>query len=274
MPFYENGTIIEFLKQRPHSEVDRKRMILEIALGMAFLHQNGLVHGQLRPSNIFVSPDGHATVAEYDTLQTNKNPEAHRYLSPEGWKGTVSRPSDVYAFAMCALEIFTSILPWGGLSEKHIYYLVVIEKSRPDRPDEVLLTDDIWNIIVSAWAEEPRSRPSFDLISRLWRGAISQFATPSVSNSPLHRPLRRQTLRHLSVISNGSGPPAYEDSRVVPVPASAPPSTHSFSSAETIRERIEPIHGYSWYSESEGQETMAAHPAECFPSPSSHSPAI
>ena len=146
---------------------------------------------------------------------------------------------------------------------------MVVEKSRPDRPDEVLLTDDIWNIIVSAWAEEPRSRPSFDLITRLWRGAISQFATPSVSNPSLHSPLHRQTTRHLSVMSDGSGPPAYEDNRIVP--ASAPPTTQqfSFNRVGTIRERIEPIHGYSWYSESESSETSMPHTP---PSPPIDSP--
>ncbi len=58
------------------------------------------------------------------------------------------------------LQIFTSVLSWGALSEKHIYQLVVYENTRPERPDEPQLTDDLWNIIEGSWHHEPRSRPS------------------------------------------------------------------------------------------------------------------
>lgn len=127
---------------------------------------------------------------------------------------TVSKASDVYAFSMSAYEVnpfstyhplmtlmlskvFTSTLPWGVLSEKHIYQLVVYEDSRPDRPDPILearvgLSDDIWGIIDEAWHHEARLRPSFDIIVRLW-----QNLGASLNNVVSPRP-RSTTLPPLS----------------------------------------------------------------------------
>lgn len=109
----------------------------------------------------------------------------------------------------------TSILPWGGLSEKHVYYLVVYEHSRPERPNEIA-DNDLWNIICSAWNEDPRNRPGFDVIARLLRAGTTTRTTDTVLDSSF---INRYPL---SIISCGSGPPAYDDRLV---PASAPSIT-------------------------------------------------
>ncbi|KAJ4479387.1 hypothetical protein J3R30DRAFT_2755320 [Lentinula aciculospora] len=232
---------------------------------MQYLHKNGLIHGNLHPANIFVTNDGHIKISEYDMFalqRTSRNPEAYQYASPELLKGTNprSRASDVYAFAMCALEVFTSVLPWGALSEKHIYHLVVLENSRPERPDDPQLTDDLWNIIDSAWHQEPRSRPSFDFIVRLWRASSSQVENPTQTTAtsvPLGYPPR------FSVASDYSGPPAYELEAQVPM--SAPPTLQQFSfqrmGTAHNRQEIPPAaHHYSWYSTTAGSQAGADEP--------------
>ncbi|KAJ3935056.1 MAG: kinase-like domain-containing protein [Lentinula lateritia] len=200
MPFYDLGNIHHYLAQNPQS--NRQQMVFEAASGMQYLHKNGLIHGNLHPANIFITNDGHVNISEYSMFafqHNSRHPQSYQYLSPESLKGTSprSRASDVYSFAMCALEIFTSVSPWGALSEKHIYHLVVLENSRPDRPDDHRITDDLWNIIDSAWHQEPRSRPTFDFIVRLWRASSSQADIPPdgattalspLTNSKRHRP--------------------------------------------------------------------------------------
>ncbi|KIK67902.1 hypothetical protein GYMLUDRAFT_798934 [Collybiopsis luxurians FD-317 M1] len=260
MPFYNCGNIRQYLSENPQS--NRHKLILDIASGMQYLHRNGIVHGGLRPSNIFLTDDEHVTISEYgmfELLQTTKDPEAHRYFSPEVWKGTNSRASDIYAFAMCALEIFTSILPWGALSEKHIYHLVMYENARPERPDDDQITDDLWSIIVSAWHPEPRSRPTFDLIVRLWRVGTSLIDVPAADASNASIPPMHRVHSGLSVGSNnssGSGPPAYER-----VPVSAPPDLQqfAFNRAENVSSRVEredTPHSYSWYSSTASHDSI------------------
>ncbi|KAK1228039.1 hypothetical protein PQX77_008932 [Marasmius sp. AFHP31] len=227
IPYHENGNIAQWIAERDN--LDRSRLILDVALGMQYLHTNGIVHGSLLPSNILINSSGRACVSDYDMLklQASRNPDAHRYYSPEAWKGVTSKPSDVFAFAMCAYELFSSALPWGVLSEKRIYRLVVLEGARPDRPDTETgqqngLTDRIWSIIEEAWTREPRLRPSFEIILGMWqdsdddayqgedeRNTPNPEAFDRIDGSP--RPSRRQA-HAASVGSYVSGPPAYDDS--------------------------------------------------------------
>ncbi|KAJ7800608.1 kinase-like domain-containing protein [Mycena leptocephala] len=136
---------------------------------MKFLHERGIVHGSLKPSNILIGGDGKACISDYGMIEVQTSgSHGHRYFSPEAWKGTISRPSDVFAWAMSALEIFTSKAPWGILSEKQIFRLVVRQDSRPDRPDEDFgLTDHIWGVMEKCWHRESRLRPTFDILAQL-----------------------------------------------------------------------------------------------------------
>ncbi|KAF9029710.1 hypothetical protein BDZ89DRAFT_1159683 [Hymenopellis radicata] len=220
--YYLHGNVRQYLVENPN--VDRRQLIFQTALGMAYLH-------------------------------SERGMDAR---NPEAWKGAVSKPSDVYAFAMSTYEIFTSTLPWGVLPEKHIYQLVVYEDSRPDRPDPILearvgLTNDIWGIMEEAWHHEARLRPSFDIIVRLWQNLSASsnntvYAHPHVAPLVPHRgditsEMERMDVRGgngkanrarsptvSSMHSYSSGPPAYEaspPSPTLPAPTLPAPSRSS-----------------------------------------------
>ncbi|KAJ7579671.1 hypothetical protein C8J56DRAFT_963325 [Mycena floridula] len=209
-PCIVHGNLRQYLMRNPN--MDRPGTAFQVALGMQYLHKQGIVHGSLKPSNILVKDDGQVCVADYGIieLQSSSSTDAHRYFSPEAWKGTTSCPSDVFAFAMTALEIFTSKSPWGILAENLIYKLVVQQDSRPDRPDpgyslRVGLTNAIWGILEESWHKEPRLRPSFDIIIRLWGAQDDSASSASASDPNIPR------TTHLSGSSIQSGPPAYDD---------------------------------------------------------------
>ncbi|KAF7360950.1 Protein kinase domain-containing protein [Mycena sanguinolenta] len=165
--FQENGNVNSFLQQNP--EADRAKIVFDVALGMQYLHRCGVAHGSLKPTNILVKADGQVCITDYGIIElqtTGSN--GHRYFSPEAWKGTISRASDVFAWAMCALEIFTSKPPWGILSERQIFRLVVQQDTKPERPDEDFgLTDHVWDVMEKCWQRDSRRRPSFDILVQL-----------------------------------------------------------------------------------------------------------
>ena len=66
-----------------------------------------------------------------------------------------------------------SVPPWGVLSDKRIYKLVVRENDRPDRFDLDIghkhgLTDQIWEIMQAAWQKDANLRPTFVEIIQSW----------------------------------------------------------------------------------------------------------
>ncbi|KAI3610466.1 hypothetical protein WG66_006876 [Moniliophthora roreri] len=246
-------------------EADPLFIVMDVASGMQYIHSRGLIHGGLKTSEILIKADGQACIADYgmSEIQSTKNNEAHRYFSPEAWKGMTSKPSDVYAFAMCAFEIFTSTPPWGILPEKHIIRMVCHEDVRPDRPEyswtvRVGMTDQMWDIIEESWHKEARLRPTFDIIVRLWEAATqgtigngSQSGSDRGKlNATPNRRLRVQNPTSPALEDEHDLPPAYEPSgagigyngRITkqPLPSSAKKSTFSgltppSSSAPTVQ---------------------------------------
>lgn len=121
-------------------------------------------------------------------------------------------------------------MPWGMLSEKHVYQLIVYENARPDRPEpdieaQVGLTTDLWNIIENAWHPEARVRPSFNIISRLLakinsdrpiasQGVDSQLASMTIT-SP-HGTETQLGRQPTSSDTDQSVPPPYEVTAVPP----------------------------------------------------------
>jgi hypothetical protein len=81
-------------------------------------------------------------------------------------------------------QIFTSTQPWGVLSEKHIFQLVVREGERPERPDPAVearsgLTNHIWEVIETAWQQESRLRPNFEQLLAMWpNSSVFEPQTP------------------------------------------------------------------------------------------------
>ncbi|KAK7018606.1 kinase domain-containing protein [Favolaschia claudopus] len=227
-----NGNVMRFLEQNP--DVERAKIAHDVVLGMQYLHARGVVHGSLKPANILIGEDGNACVSDYGMIEVQTSgSHGHRYFSPEAWKGTVSRSSDVFAWAMSALEIFTSKAPWGILSEKQIFRLVVRQDSRPDRPDEDFgLTDHIWGVMEECWHRESRLRPTFDILAQILQNRDGNLLRP-VGLTPTIAP--GDTLASLAsnrsrqTFSMISGPPAYEATTSGSLPDSAPPALSQFA---------------------------------------------
>ncbi|KDQ56522.1 hypothetical protein JAAARDRAFT_132309 [Jaapia argillacea MUCL 33604] len=75
----------------PRDEVPSRRAHLRVSLHILLTSpiQLGIVHGHLNPSNVLITEDGEACVADAGFIQMmpSRNPKMHMYLSPEAWKG-------------------------------------------------------------------------------------------------------------------------------------------------------------------------------------------
>ncbi|CAE6424099.1 unnamed protein product, partial [Rhizoctonia solani] len=181
--YLANGNALMYLKRHPRA--DRAKLARETAVGMEYLHSMGIIHGDLKAANVLITDTGSAALADFglSEVKQDSSSRAHvtdnvsgspRYLSPERWRGVLNKASDVYAWAMTTLEIFTEQPPFGYINGIDIiYHLVVREKQRPDRPEPEIglargLTDDIWFLITKAWDQDSQLRPTFKQLSLLF----------------------------------------------------------------------------------------------------------
>ena len=95
-------------------------MLNQIGEALLYAHQQKIVHGDLKPENILFNAQGEVVVADFwiaTVLSTMSHQqladlkESSPYMTPEQFKGKVSKKSDQYALGCLAYEMLTGQLP-------------------------------------------------------------------------------------------------------------------------------------------------------------------
>jgi eukaryotic-like serine/threonine-protein kinase len=126
-------------------------LALEIADALAFAHDHDLVHRDVKPQNVLLTPDGDAKVTDFGiarsldveqgVTQTGTVLGTSNYLSPEQASGKPVTPAtDVYSLGVVLFELLTGEVPFPGenfvaVAMKHINEPPPdLTEKRPDVP--------------------------------------------------------------------------------------------------------------------------------------------
>ncbi|KAJ1304146.1 hypothetical protein OPQ81_008546 [Rhizoctonia solani] len=176
----ENGNLLQYLSRHPSA--NRCELSTSICAGLAYLHDNYIVHGHLKGANILIARDGRPMLMDFGnaslldaTLRfTQTNTEARfsiRWTAPEILRGTTNHTpaGDVYSLGMTILEAFTSEIPFADKAETSVLTHVLIGKKIPMRPEKIIPKsgvhgDRLWDILTKCWAYDPEQRPSVGVV--------------------------------------------------------------------------------------------------------------
>ncbi|KAJ6483003.1 kinase-like domain-containing protein, partial [Mycena vulgaris] len=174
-PWMENGDLGIFLQNHP-PDTDHTSLILDIALGLEYLHSEHIVHGDLKGNNILITPSRRACIADFGLSSVVSSRETSssdssirggtlRWQAPELILGESLNhfESDVYAFACVCYEILSGKVPFYDLFPEVAVALKVIEGARPTQPHpwrDNNVYNGIWKIMQDCWKKEPDARPT------------------------------------------------------------------------------------------------------------------
>ncbi|MER5353510.1 serine/threonine-protein kinase [Kitasatospora sp. NPDC002551] len=169
---------------RPPGPVpDAGRILAEVAAGLRHMHTAGWVHGDLKPANVLLMPDGTAKLADFGLTAELDGTHAYApplgspdHVPPEWWSqrtgphGVALRPSaDVWAFGVLAHQLLTGGLhPFLGATARarSLAALAYARGAAPLRLDAAL--PERWRPLVTAClAADRRRRADVDLVALL-----------------------------------------------------------------------------------------------------------
>ena len=212
-------------------EVDRVRRVgAEIADALAHAHEHGIVHRDVKPSNVLLAADGRARLADFgiarlagaqSLTRTGQLVGSAPYLAPEQVAGDEVGPAaDVYALGLVLAECLTGRPCFPGTQ-------IEAALSRLHRPPPLPMDGPAWlrQVLAAMTAREPAARPPAREVASALRHADPG---PVLADTELHQ--RPPVVEPASTLSEAtaalpadaaSAPPAPRERRVVRVLAAA-----------------------------------------------------
>jgi serine/threonine protein kinase len=171
MPLYRGGSLAARIGRHGALSVpETASLAAQLGRGLDALHAQGVLHRDVKPSNVLLDEDGTAVLSDFglargaDSTQLTHDGQvvgSLHYLAPELIEGLPATPaSDVYALGCLLYECATGAPPFGGRREAELGYAHLVE-SPPDpmgrRPD---LSPEFALALLTALAKKPGSRPT------------------------------------------------------------------------------------------------------------------
>ncbi len=144
-------------------------LMVQACAGLGYAHRAGLVHCDVKPHNMLVTPDNRLKVTDFGiaramaTLNPGERMDvvwgSPQYYSPEQAAGHVPSPaSDVYSLGVVIYELLTGTLPFTGSTAEELAHMHL--EAQPIPPSEYVpdIPSALEDIILKVLSKEPSAR--------------------------------------------------------------------------------------------------------------------
>jgi serine/threonine protein kinase len=197
-------TMKDLIHNRGRFSIDEAiPLIVQACAGIGYAHRAGLIHCDVKPQNMLVTPDQRIKVADFGiarALATIKSNEvtsivwgSPQYFSPEQAAGKAPLPaSDVYSLGVVLYEMLTGNLPYDSNSAVELARLHLNIAPPDPRKRNPAINENLALIIIKVLSKEPSAR--YRTADQLGRVLISfsKKSRPIQISQPLS--INRETL--------------------------------------------------------------------------------
>lgn len=140
------------------------RVATAVSEALAAAHRAGVVHGDLKPANVLVTPAGRVVITDFGLARASDSSRAAdratpAYLAPEQVEGLPPTPaSDVYALGVMVYELSTGALPFDGGNTTE-----AVRKRLTDAPALAQVPRSLRALVAACLERDPARRPTLPL---------------------------------------------------------------------------------------------------------------
>lgn len=167
---YINGeSLKEYIQRSSPMPISKAISVaVQILAGVEFAHRSGLIHRDIKPQNVLITPDGTVKVTDFGIAKSVSDlglteaglalGTAH-YFSPEQAKGERVVPqSDIYAVGVTLFEMLTGRIPFESESVMGLAFKHIAEEAPSVRELNPSVPPRLDSIVAKSLAKDPQER--------------------------------------------------------------------------------------------------------------------
>jgi serine/threonine-protein kinase len=230
MPFVESGTLTDLLTGRPLPLAQIRNITAQIGDALDYAHSLGLVHRDVKPSNVLVDKRGNCLLTDFGIAKlvegsakftnTGGIVGTPAYMSPEQGRGDkVDARTDIYALGIMLYEMAVGRVPYDAETPIAIVFKHISDPL--PLPSQVIpnFPDALERVILKALAKNPDERfATAGEMVRALKAALPE--TGDESQTPIAAPTRAAPPRVETVAPRAAKVPT---SAAPPAPSAAAP---------------------------------------------------
>jgi serine/threonine protein kinase len=165
MPYYEGETLKTKLAGGFLSVTEALDFTVQVAEGLEYIHDKGIVHGDIKPSNLMITKEG-LRIIDFGLARALDAPSARtafagsaRYASPEQTRGhQLDARSDIWSTGVVLYEMLAGRVPFDGAYTEALSYAIRHDPTPPLAPTRLEISAELRKLVLRMLRKEPSER--------------------------------------------------------------------------------------------------------------------
>jgi len=220
LEFVENGSLLSILKKfGKFPETLVAAYIWQVLEGLVYLHQQGVIHRDIKAANILITKEGTVKLADFgvalvshtkqrggdnsnDDFASTEVMGSPYWMAPEviTFSSPVTDRADIWSLGATIIELMTGKPPYFDMPQMSAMFHIAESEEAPPYPENI--SEDLVDFLNKCFERDPTKRPSAqELLHHKWVEKAREKKAKK-KDAPIEKPKRRKAKRKES--SRGS----------------------------------------------------------------------